>query len=116
MNARRAPVAQPGAAAAYLRVAVTRLVEQFQPERIVLFGSRARGDAHPDSDIDLLVVLPAVEDHWAAVGDLLDALADRPIPMDIFVADARDLAQRAQRVGSVLRPALREGTVLYERR
>lgn len=114
---RRAPTVQPDLAAeAYLQVAVARLVEQFDPQRIVLFGSRARGDAHPDSDIDLLVVLSTVNDHWAAVGSMLDALADRTIPVDIVVADENDLARRGNVVGSILHPALREGRVLYERR
>jgi uncharacterized protein len=37
---------------------VRRIVEQFHPERVILFGSHARGDAGPDSDVDLLVVMP----------------------------------------------------------
>ncbi|HOF86504.1 MAG TPA: nucleotidyltransferase domain-containing protein [Armatimonadota bacterium] len=44
-----------------INIMVERIVEQFHPLRITLFGSRARGDAGPDSDVDLLVVLPQVE-------------------------------------------------------
>jgi len=46
---------------AYLSEIVERIVRQFDPLRIILFGSWARGDARPDSDVDLLVVLPKVE-------------------------------------------------------
>lgn len=112
----RALAESDDAAEAYLGVAVRRLVEHFQPERIVLFGSRARHEARPDSDIDLLVILPSVEDYWATVGAMLDALHDRAIPVDIVVADARELATRADQAGSVFGPALRDGVVLYERR
>ena len=94
---------------------VLRLVEEFQPLRIVLFGSRARGDARPDSDVDLLVVMPRVDDAHRAMVEMLGALADRRLPVHLLVTTPDDLEQRGQLVGSVLRPALREGTVLYER-
>jgi predicted nucleotidyltransferase len=58
---------------------VQRIAEQFRPLRIVLFGSRARGEATA-SDIDLLVVLPAVEDRRQAAIAIRRALGDCPWP------------------------------------
>ena len=102
-------------AADWIPVMVDRLVRQFEPTRIILFGSQARGDAGPDSDVDLLVVLPRVEDQREATVQMLRALSDLPIPKDVVVTTPQEIARRGHLVGTVLRPALREGRVLYER-
>lgn len=94
---------------------VNRIVRRFQPLRIILFGSQARGDAGPDSDVDLLVVLPQVEDKRRAMVAILDELGDLPIAKDVFVTTPEEIALRGHLVGTILRPALREGIVLYER-
>ena len=72
---------------------VQRIVERFRPVRVILFGSRARGEAGPWSDVDLLVVLDVAH----------------------HVAPPRNLVRRGHVVGDVLRSALREGKVVYER-
>lgn len=96
---------------------VERVVESFDPLRIILFGSLARGEMDYDSDIDLLVVFEEVE--WEnkreITVDVMRALADLPVPKDIVVADVDEISRRGHLVGTVLRPALREGKVLYER-
>ena len=92
-----------------------RIVEQFQPLKVVLFGSRARGNARPDSDVDLLVVLPECEDRRKAAIAIRRVPADLPVGKDIIVTTPGEIAQRGGRVGTVLRPALREGKTLYER-
>ena len=56
-----------------------RIVRDFDPVQIILFGSRARGDAGSGSDVDLLVVLPEVADKRKAAVDMRRALADIPI-------------------------------------
>ncbi|MBI2941204.1 MAG: nucleotidyltransferase domain-containing protein [Chloroflexi bacterium] len=94
---------------------VDRIVRQFHPVRVILFGSRARGDARPDSDVDLLVVLPHGADKHRATVAILDALADLPVFKDVVVTTPDEIAQRGDLVGTVLRPALREGKVLYDR-
>lgn len=94
---------------------VGRLVRQFDPDRILLFGSRARGDARPDSDVDLLVVLPHMENKHQTLVAMLRAVADLPIAIDILPTDRNEIASRGHVVGTVLRSALREGKVLYER-
>ena len=92
---------------------VQRLVEQFAPSRILLFGSVARGDDGRDSDIDLLVVLPELRfrHHDTAVA-MLRSLRDLPVPVDLVVIDLTEREERAAAPG-VVRVALREGAVVY---
>lgn len=99
----------------FLPSVVERLVQGFHPRRIILFGSFARGDAGPDSDLDLLVVMDQVENKRNTAGDMLDALADVPVPKDVIVTTPDEIARRGHVIGTVLEPALREGTVLYEK-
>jgi len=94
---------------------VRRLVKRFDPVQIVLFGSQARGDARPDSDIDLLVVLPHVENKRQAAIRIGNELSDLPVSKDIVVTTPEEIAVRGNIIGDVLRPALREGKVIYER-
>ena len=94
---------------------VQRLSNQFDPDRVILFGSRARGDAREWSDVDLLVVMPDGTDRREAAVDMGVALGDLPVAKDIVVTTPSDIEQRGDVIGTVLRPALREGTVLYER-
>jgi predicted nucleotidyltransferase len=88
-----------------------RIVERCDASRVVLYGSVARGDDGPDSDIDLLVVMPIVgRRHDTSVG-VLNELRDLPVPVDITVVDPAHLDEEAS-VPGVVRAALREGRVL----
>ncbi len=98
----------------YLDEAVNRIVRQFRPLRVILFGSWARGDAQPDSDIDLLVVLPHVDNKRQAAIRIGNALSDLPVSKDIVVTTPEEIAVRSHIVGSILQPAVKEGKVLYE--
>jgi predicted nucleotidyltransferase len=98
-----------------LREMVKRLVERFDPEQIVLFGSHARGTARSDSDIDLLVIMPVSGSKRAKQVELRVALRDFDIPKDIIVATPEEIDRRRNIVGTIIRPALREGKVLYVR-
>jgi len=100
---------------ACLPEAIERIRRQFDPVRIILFGSWARGQARPDSDLDLLVVLPHVEDKRRATLEIMRALNGLPVSKDIVVTTPEEIAARGNTIGHVLRPALREGKVLYER-
>jgi predicted nucleotidyltransferase len=92
-----------------------RIVRSFHPLQVILFGSHARGQGRPDSDIDLLVVLPDGVDNREATVEIMQALADLPAFKDVVVTTPGEIDRRGDIVGTVLRPALREGKVLYER-
>jgi predicted nucleotidyltransferase len=94
---------------------VQRIVKKFHPEKIILFGSQARGDAGPDSDIDLLVVMPVVGSVRAKRLEVSLAVPHSPTPVDVRVTTPEDLAWRKDIVGTVEWPATREGKVLYAR-
>jgi len=101
--------------AEWLPTIVERVAAAYAPERIILFGSLARGDAGPDSDIDLLVEFDQpVDKHATAVG-LRGAIEDVPAPVDFLVTDTDEVRQRGTLPGLALSAALREGTVVYRR-
>jgi len=94
---------------------VARIVKKFHPQQVILFGSHARGEAGPDSDVDLLVVM---EYEGAARDQGLEirvALHDILVPKDIVVTSPEDFAWRKDVVGTIEWPASREGRVLYAR-
>ena len=99
----------------FISTMVDRIVGAFQPSRIILFGSHARGTATEWSDVDLLVILPNVSDKRDTAIEIRRVLGDLPVCKDIVVATPEEVARRGNLVGTVLRSALREGKVLYER-
>jgi predicted nucleotidyltransferase len=98
-----------------IRQMVRRIVSQFQPERIILFGSHARGDAGPASDVDLLVVLPLSGPKREKQLEIRLALRDILIPKDIVVTTPEGFHWRKEIPGTIERPASREGRLLYAR-
>jgi predicted nucleotidyltransferase len=99
---------------AVIETMVDRIVQRFRPLRVILFGSHARGAAVAGSDVDLLVVLSHTENKRRASIEIRRILSDLPIAKDIVVTTPDEIARRGHIVGSVLRPALREGKTLYE--
>jgi predicted nucleotidyltransferase len=93
---------------------VDRIVRRFDPEQIILFGSHARGDARPDSDVDLLVIMETDDPFEASVA-VMSALRDLGVYKDIVVQTPDRVRAEANIMGTVERNALREGKVLYER-
>ncbi len=98
-----------------IQLMVDRLVERFDPDQIILFGSQARGTAGPGSDVDLLVIMPVTGSKRARQLELRIALHDIAVPKDIILATPDEVARRRDIVGTIIRPALREGRVLYAR-
>ncbi len=97
------------------RELVERIARALQPEKIVLFGSYARGSATPDSDVDLLVVMetnaPPVE-RYLAVSRLL---RPRPFPVDILVKTPEEIRRALSEGDFFIREILEKGLILYER-
>jgi len=96
-----------------IETAVRLLSEATPPARIILFGSYARGDASEDSDLDLLVIEPQVEDRAREMVRLRRLLRPLRIPADILVYSSEEVAKWGDQPGSALYWALREGKVVH---
>jgi predicted nucleotidyltransferase len=94
---------------------VDRIVKQFDPEKIILFGSHARGDAGPDSDVDLLVVMPVAGSKREKQLEIRAVLHGIQLAKDIIVSRPEDFEWRKDIVGTIEYPAVKEGQVLYAR-
>ena len=98
----------------FISIMTDRIVREFDPLQIILFGSQVRGDADPDSDIDLLVVFAELADKRKTTIDIGRALADLPVAKDILVSTPEELERSRTRIGSVLRYAQQEGEILWK--
>jgi uncharacterized protein len=99
---------------ARLSEAVRRLVDLFQPERVYLFGSQARGDATHDSDYDVMVVVPfADEPRYRRAQRAYAVLFAVDLPVDVLVLTHEEFERQASVVASLPATVLREGRLLY---
>lgn len=98
---------------AVVREATRRLIEAAHPEKIILFGSYARGDLNHGSDLDLLVIVPDIRDRFDELVRLSTILAPLRFPIDVMVYSAHDVEERGHLPGSARRWALEEGRILY---
>ncbi len=103
-----------------LELMVRRIVSEVDPVKIILFGSRARGDAKPDSDVDVVVIESGgFADGRSRIKEaarLYRVLADVRVCKDILVYSEEDVEYWKDSLNYVLARALREGRVLYEHR
>lgn len=109
-----APTTTPEGEQAVLAEMFRRLVAELQPERIYLFGSRARGKAHPESDYDLLVVVrervgPGREMEQRANG----ALWGLNVPIDVVILTTEYFTWMLGAAASLPATVEREGRLLY---
>jgi predicted nucleotidyltransferase len=95
---------------------VRRIVATAHPEKVILFGSRARGDARPDSDIDLLVIADSTEPRYRRPVPLYGVLSDILAPMDILVYTPTEVEEWSEVRQAFVTTAIREGRILYENR
>ena len=91
-----------------------RLVNGFHPDRIILFGSHARGTADERSDVDILVVSPITGSRRKLVLAMDRALWGLRLARDIIVLTPEEFERDRQIPGTIARPASLEGQVLYE--
>lgn len=93
---------------------IRRVSRVVHPQRVVLFGSAVRDQMGPDSDLDLLVIVRGPVHRRALAQEIYRNLHGIPLPVDVVVATEQDIEQYGDSVGTILRPALREGEVIYE--
>lgn len=98
-----------------LEGAVGRIVAEFAPLRIVLFGSQAKGTADQESDVDLLVVLPRVDDMLREAAAIRSAVGTIGLGVDVVPTDLERVAAAWVQGESVITDALRTGVTLYDR-
>jgi predicted nucleotidyltransferase len=89
-----------------------RIAERFRPNKIILFGSFAYGTPRLDSDVDLMVVMPAVNDFSQAVR--IRYALPAPFPMDLLVRTPDELRRRVEDADWFLREVVEKGKVLYD--
>jgi uncharacterized protein len=94
---------------------VNRIREAIQPDRIVLFGSRARGTARASSDYDLLVIKESTEPRYRRSAPLYSKLADLPVEVEVVCYTPEEVRDWSNVPQAFISTALREGRVLYER-
>jgi len=98
-----------------IRRIVRHLVAKFAPEKVILFGSHARGEANSHSDVDLLLVVPIKGSKREKQLQVRMALPASRLPVDVLVTRPEDFAWRKDVVGTIEWPASHEGKVLYAR-
>jgi len=93
---------------------VRRIVAIAQPDKIILFGSAARGAMDRDSDLDLLIVKRGPVHRRNLAGDIYMNIGDVPYPIDVIVVTPEDVDRYKDSHALVIAPALREGRVIYD--
>ena len=97
-----------------IQQAVKRIVQTAQPNKVILFGSYARGDSTPDSDLDLMVILPGQPDKVAEMIRLRQTIGAVGTGVDVLVFSEDEAQRRGQVPGTVIYWANKEGRILYD--
>lgn len=95
---------------------VTRIRKASRPRRIILFGSRARGEARPGSDYDILIIQESEEPRYRRAIPLYSALADVPAEVEVCVYTPHEVWEWSAVPQAFVTTAVREGRLLYESR
>jgi predicted nucleotidyltransferase len=113
MSERHGTVAADESRERALAEIVRRIVRVAAPERIILFGSAARGDARPGSDFDVLVVKTGAYHRGSLTEEIYRALVGVGVAVDVVVVSPEDIERYRDSPAIVVGSALREGRVLY---
>ena len=92
---------------------VRRIVGSVHPKQIILFGSAIRGDMGPNSDFDLLIIIPSGGHRRRTAQTIYRKLIGVGFAIDIIVVTEDDIEKFGETMGMVIQPALKEGKVLY---
>lgn len=98
-----------------LNAVILRIVETADPDKIILFGSAARGDMGPNSDVDVLVVKSGVFHRGRVTESIYEHLVGVGQAVDVVVVTPEDIERYRDAFCLVIEPALREGRMVYER-
>jgi predicted nucleotidyltransferase len=98
-----------------LRTATARIVDRFSPDRLLLFGSRARGEARRDSDYDLLLIAESDVPRWKRPVPVYIAISDLEIPAEIFWWTEEEIEEWCDVKTHYIHNAMKEGIVLHEK-
>jgi predicted nucleotidyltransferase len=98
-----------------VRDIVRRIVDAAQPEKVILFGSQARGEAQPKSDFDVLVIKQSDEPRYRRSASLYVALADLPVEVEVMVYTPEEVEEWSDVPQAFITTAVREGITIYER-
>src|SRR5260370_1105798 len=93
---------------------VKRIVRAAKPEKIVLFGSAARGTMGPDSDYDLLVIKGGKYSYWRVLDTIYEHLSGKEAPVDVVLVTPEDVERYRDSHCLVICPALKEGKIVYD--
>ena len=103
-----------------LKEIADNIIRAVHPDEIVLFGSSARGDGRPDSDIDLLIIVPGSfngkRNRLDMYGDLMSGLGRYCMPIDILLFTRSEVREWKSYRNHVISRAYREGRVIYEKK
>ncbi len=102
-------------AMATIETMVQRIADGFDPEKIIIFGSYARGEIDRDSDLDLLIVMHVEGSLRQKANEIDLMLADRTLPLDLIVVTPEQFARQKDVIGTIVREAVKDGKVVYER-
>ena len=97
-----------------IKSVVERIVQVARPNKVILFGSYARGNANENSDLDLMVIEPQVADPGREMVRLRMAIGSIGTGVDVLVYSEAEFERRSQVTGTVLHEAKTEGRVLYD--
>ena len=94
---------------------VRRIVKIADPDKIILFGSAARGEMGRHSDVDLLVVKSGCAHRRKLAQEIYKSLLGVGLPVDVVVVTPEDIERYRDAIGLVIEPAVREGKVVYDK-
>ncbi len=103
----------PGPDLNQLPEVIRRIVEVAQPERIILFGSAARGACGPNSDLDLLVIKGGRFDRGKLIEELYLRMYGVGVPVDLIVVTPQEVERYRDTHALIIKPALRDGREVY---